>query len=475
MTTEIVDIPETLPLNPFPHVDDPEESYNADAYTVGQQLPPAIDRVREIAEAGRKNSLSAKADAQAAQKMAESAEDVVSYIGEWEFLSGSLSVPSTVSYSGVLYTATRSIADVSIEIPGASTAWRPVGLYSQIGAVFTGIYKPGGGWLESGRVFLQSSYPRLFDKIGLRLEYGDARALGFTLTTPLPSSTTGICDDGLGNVLVVTAGNTNKYRLSESGTTTLVEKAFPSISSGNWMCTGGDGVFLAKHNTNKIYKSTDGGLSFSEITVPASFTKIKFNGGVFFGFADGLYVSLDKGDTWMHAYSAAVSEATYDRGVCVIATSGLIKQSSDFSVWTDVASLPHPVNSVIYLESGKLLASGNGMSSLIEGGIIERTSLLPTASLSSSRIERAGNLVAMHSSELLASLDGINFAKVLTSSGQNVLQISCIRGGLWILTISSSSSISSVASLTITYDINTQFKIPRTSLDAQISEWMKAA
>lgn len=71
--TEIVDIPETLPLNPFPHVDDPEENYNAAAYEVGQQLPPAIERMREIAEAGRTNAVATHERAQIASNAAAAA------------------------------------------------------------------------------------------------------------------------------------------------------------------------------------------------------------------------------------------------------------------------------------------------------------------------------------------------------------------------------------------------------------------
>lgn len=157
--TDIVEIPETLPLNPFPHVDTPEESYNQSAYEVGLQLPPAIARAREIAEAARTNALAAKEQAQAASGYigqiegikqsaltetgeirdqaiaarddaalsAVAAQGLANYVGRWLELTGSLTKGVTVWHAGHYWGLLDDIADVTAAEPGVSAAWAVVG------------------------------------------------------------------------------------------------------------------------------------------------------------------------------------------------------------------------------------------------------------------------------------------------------------------------------------------------------------
>lgn len=61
--TDIVPIPQTLPIAPFPALG--SANYNQEAYDNGTSVPPAIERAREIVEAGRINSLVAKEAAEA--------------------------------------------------------------------------------------------------------------------------------------------------------------------------------------------------------------------------------------------------------------------------------------------------------------------------------------------------------------------------------------------------------------------------
>lgn len=69
--TDIVPIPETLPIAPFPQLGSP--NYNQEAYDNGISVPPAIERAREIVEAGRINSQIAKDAAEAAVPAASAA------------------------------------------------------------------------------------------------------------------------------------------------------------------------------------------------------------------------------------------------------------------------------------------------------------------------------------------------------------------------------------------------------------------
>lgn len=62
--TDIVPIPQTLPIAPFPALG--AANYNQEAYDNGITVPPAIERAREIVEVGRINSQIATEAAQAA-------------------------------------------------------------------------------------------------------------------------------------------------------------------------------------------------------------------------------------------------------------------------------------------------------------------------------------------------------------------------------------------------------------------------
>lgn len=71
--TDIVQVPETLPIAPFPQLGSP--NYNQQAYDNGITVPPAIERAREIVEVGRINSQIATEAAQAAVPAAAQATE----------------------------------------------------------------------------------------------------------------------------------------------------------------------------------------------------------------------------------------------------------------------------------------------------------------------------------------------------------------------------------------------------------------
>lgn len=81
-----------------------------------------------VDEAATASSAAAAANSAAtAQAAALAAQTVSNYRGEWSSLTGPLTVPSTVSYSGVFYTLTSNIADVTAHTPGVSAVWLVVG------------------------------------------------------------------------------------------------------------------------------------------------------------------------------------------------------------------------------------------------------------------------------------------------------------------------------------------------------------
>lgn len=68
--TDIVQIPETLPIAPFPALG--SANYNQEAYDNGTTVPPAIERAREIVLAGHTNAVAAKESAETASLAASS-------------------------------------------------------------------------------------------------------------------------------------------------------------------------------------------------------------------------------------------------------------------------------------------------------------------------------------------------------------------------------------------------------------------
>ena len=69
--TDIVQIPETLPIAPFPALG--SANYNQEAYDNGGSVPPAIERLRAIVDAGRTNALASNERAVTAASEADRA------------------------------------------------------------------------------------------------------------------------------------------------------------------------------------------------------------------------------------------------------------------------------------------------------------------------------------------------------------------------------------------------------------------
>ncbi|MBF6631795.1 MAG: hypothetical protein ITG01_11695 [Comamonas sp.] len=69
--TDIVDVPQTLPIAPFPALG--SANYNQEAYDNGVSVPPAIERLRAIVDAGRTNALAANERAVTASSEADRA------------------------------------------------------------------------------------------------------------------------------------------------------------------------------------------------------------------------------------------------------------------------------------------------------------------------------------------------------------------------------------------------------------------
>ena len=67
--------------------------------------------------------------ANTASAAASAATAAANYAGDWPDLSGPLTVPSSVSYQGVIYILIEDIADVTAHTPGVSSVWLRPGQY----------------------------------------------------------------------------------------------------------------------------------------------------------------------------------------------------------------------------------------------------------------------------------------------------------------------------------------------------------
>lgn len=122
-----------MAITPLPDAPLPSDStaeFNAKAFAFVAALDPfvtetnalalEVDSDRVAAAASEAAAAISAADAEAAAGAATSAAN---FKGAWATLSGALAIPASVSHSGVIWTLTESVADVTAEVPGVSAKW----------------------------------------------------------------------------------------------------------------------------------------------------------------------------------------------------------------------------------------------------------------------------------------------------------------------------------------------------------------
>jgi hypothetical protein len=121
--TDIVPIPQTLPIAPFPSLG--SANYNQEAYDNGTTVPLAIERVREIVQAGHTNAtaaqeraVSAHASQQAAAAASGAAMDYLDQAGAHAVAASA----SKDSAAASALAATAALADMQRLYLGAKTA-----------------------------------------------------------------------------------------------------------------------------------------------------------------------------------------------------------------------------------------------------------------------------------------------------------------------------------------------------------------
>ena len=203
-----------------------------------------------------------------------------------------------------------------------------------------------GEWVKSGQVYLKSDYPQLSTYLG----FINAQKLGAAANSP------GLIDR------IVYGNNASYYSQGGSWGTTdgetftanpttgvfgdIVDPGY--ISTAPTYITHGlyeNGVYLVgSNNNNKLHNSTDGGINWTEITVPASrsILNLKKSGGKYIAWlSDSRIWQSDDGANWSEAYVGVDTnvngDAAYGSGFYVAGqTAGNIRYSSDFSTWAAV-------------------------------------------------------------------------------------------------------------------------------------------
>lgn len=392
--TEIVNIPETLPLNPFPHVDDPEEQYNAAAYEVGLQLPLAIERARAIVEAGRINSVAAHEAAQAATQAKDAIEPLAHAVSEAhedvmqahaavmpaaqdvqqtaEALSEALEnleAGPVASFNGrggfvelqksditaLVPEATeqdlqeelnepRLVTPAQIKVVAEKAAYETA--ESEIGTVFYGYPPPddGGVWLLSGNLYLSAAYPELAAILGRKIQ--PQSAIASTLDpTNSPSLELG------GSVVAqrpvngrwifgATRADGGSFLSTPDLTKWSIHHPDSTAAEGTaqhitYACgDGGDVAFVATNTTN-IYRTVDGMQTWQKVTLP---TAINIRGLIYtgthfivIGNSTTHYESADNGVTWTALPVSPQGCTSADFGLGrLVTTNGTAAQTFDF-------------------------------------------------------------------------------------------------------------------------------------------------
>ena len=128
----------TLPTAPLPAND--TSTFNTRAFALVAALDTFVEEANALEEAVDANAVSAAADASSAADSALAATSAANFKGDWSTLTGSLSIPASVSYSGKVWILTETVADVTTVVPGVSSKWIQPGVSTGKAAALSMIF-----------------------------------------------------------------------------------------------------------------------------------------------------------------------------------------------------------------------------------------------------------------------------------------------------------------------------------------------
>jgi hypothetical protein len=127
-----------LPTAPLPAND--TTTFNTRAFALVAALDTFVEEANALEEAVDANALSAAADASSAADSALAATGAANFKGEWSTLTGSLSIPASVSYSGKVWILTETVTNVTTVVPGVSSKWIQPGVSTGKAAALSMIF-----------------------------------------------------------------------------------------------------------------------------------------------------------------------------------------------------------------------------------------------------------------------------------------------------------------------------------------------
>lgn len=123
---------------PTPPTRDDPQNFATRADTFVAALPAFVTEANALAVEVNTNASNAATSATnaatsagIASSAASAAQGAANYVGEWSTLTGSLTVPVSVSYQNNMYVLTSDIADVTAHTPGVSSVWLQQGVYEK--------------------------------------------------------------------------------------------------------------------------------------------------------------------------------------------------------------------------------------------------------------------------------------------------------------------------------------------------------
>ena len=127
-----------LPTAPLPAND--TTTFNTRAFAWVAALDTFVEEANALEEAVNANAISAAADASSAADSALAATGAANFKGDWSTLTGSLSIPASVSYDGKVWILTETVTDVTTVVPGVSTKWIQPGISTGKAAALSMIF-----------------------------------------------------------------------------------------------------------------------------------------------------------------------------------------------------------------------------------------------------------------------------------------------------------------------------------------------
>jgi len=221
------------------------------------------------------------------------------------------------------------------------------------------------GWLFcNGQTLDISAYTPLFNIIGNR--YGGDGITKFRLPDYRGKI---IC----GGVFTTDAGTVSELcagtGLTQRTEYTATQQVLPATTEWSAVCYGNN-IWIAVSYTNPsvVAKSTDGGKTWSQKTIPGGYYKsVKYGNGVFVALAQGNTTATSTdGETWTlhtHAFSSYWSSMDYGDGyfIAVAVLTNMAIRSTDGINWTQ---LTMPVtanwNAICFGENGTWVAVTDG-------------------------------------------------------------------------------------------------------------------